>query len=442
MIRRIFLGFALLAAIPLWSQVEPSATGGAMAPDDDDQMSMPPQVSGKAYPMTVGSEARTNFLAGGLLVTAAYDDNVLAGGTAKPVSDTTYTISPTISVTRETPRQNDSISYSTGFTFYQHTTAYNEVNQSATVDLGYRMSLRCMVGLQDSFQQNSSAFSQPSTISEQPVSGSTLAPSVYLIVPFASQIINSTQGEIGYQLGRNSMVGGAGSYGLFHYPDLDQVPGLNDSTSAGGLGFYSLRLTRGQYFGAIYQYSRVTTNPVDTTTQMHTGAVFYTILPSRKFSLSITAGPEYVETAIPAAPSTSSIGSVVKGSFGWRGSRASAAASYSRSVTAGQGLLGAYKSNTANASMRWRIKRNWTAEGSGVYGVFTNIDPLLESNPGGHTVLGETSIEHPMGEHLTADLGYRRLHQRYSGIEAISATPDDNRVSVSFQYEFTRPLGR
>src|ERR1700742_3479094 len=46
----------LVAAAPLWGQVEPSAEGGSGQTSDDSYMSMPATVSGGFYPTEVGSE--------------------------------------------------------------------------------------------------------------------------------------------------------------------------------------------------------------------------------------------------------------------------------------------------------------------------------------------------------------------------------------------------
>ena len=53
------------AGTPLWSQVEPSGSGGGGGLGDS-RMMTPAPVGGGAYPGTVGSEERSNYLAGGI----------------------------------------------------------------------------------------------------------------------------------------------------------------------------------------------------------------------------------------------------------------------------------------------------------------------------------------------------------------------------------------
>ena len=97
MLIRVFVGVTVLAAAPLWAQggadvaaTGPGGGGGAMA--------TPAPVSGEAYSMGFTSETRSNYLRGGLVFGSAYDDNVAAGTTGKPVSDVSYSVWPTISL--------------------------------------------------------------------------------------------------------------------------------------------------------------------------------------------------------------------------------------------------------------------------------------------------------------------------------------------------------
>ncbi len=49
---------------------------------------------------------RSNYLAAGLILNTAYNDNVPAGGSTTPVSDIIYSILPTITLDQTTPRQH------------------------------------------------------------------------------------------------------------------------------------------------------------------------------------------------------------------------------------------------------------------------------------------------------------------------------------------------
>ena len=94
MLKFACLCIALAAAMPLWSQVEPSASGGGFDLDDSHMMT-PPPVSQDAYPVVIGTEMRSNYLSGGLVFTTAYVDNLVGGDS--PTSDEMYSVFPTIS---------------------------------------------------------------------------------------------------------------------------------------------------------------------------------------------------------------------------------------------------------------------------------------------------------------------------------------------------------
>ena len=86
MSRSVCFLFAMsLCSTPLWCQVEPSASGGPGAANDDSYMSMPAPVSGSFYRSILGAH-RENYLSAGVGTSASYSDNVLVSASGKPVS--------------------------------------------------------------------------------------------------------------------------------------------------------------------------------------------------------------------------------------------------------------------------------------------------------------------------------------------------------------------
>ena len=120
----------------------------------------------------------------------------------------------------------------------------------------------------------------------------------------------------------------------------------------------------------------------------------------------------------------------------WQSLHSSAAVSYLHSVSGGGGLIGAVELDSANASLRQQIRRNLSASFAGAY---ANNGVLAVSALGGHSVSGSVSLQRQVGEHLSFQAGYTRLHQTYS---FFAADPDTNREWISISYQFARPLGR
>lgn len=439
MLIRICLSLGLLVAMPVWSQVEPTATGPS--PSSEEAMQTPPSVSGEIYPTMTASEMRSNELRAGLSLVTAYDDNVLETGSTAPVADITYSIMPTIAFDRMTSRLHQTFAYSPSFTLYQRTSARNEADQNASANLLYRLSPHAAVTLRDSFQKSTNVFNQP----YGGVSGSTQSATVSIVAPFAEQLRNMASGELSYQFDRNGMIGAGGTSAILNFPNPAQTSGLSNSDSRGASAFYNLRLSSTQYIGVTYRYSRMTASAgnIESETQTHSIYSFYELQLKRTFSLSVSGGPQYSLVAQPPLPASSSWTPSLTASMSWQRSRTNLAASYSRTVSGGEDLLGEFHSNSANANARWRLTRSWTLGCTASYAITKSVSPLsFVSGPGGHTVSGTALAQHPIGERFAAEIGYARLHQSYSGIAVISQYPDSDREYISISYQFRRPLGR
>jgi len=439
MLTRICLSLALLVAMPVWSQVEPSATGPP--PSAGEEMRTPPPVSGEAYPTETGSEARSNYLRAGFSLNTAFADNVLADA-GKPTSDVTYSIASTFALDQSTPRAHRTLTYSPGFTFYQPTNGLNAMNQHAAVGFQYRLSPHARVGLQDSFVQTSNVFDQP----YGGVSGSTQSPTEAAVAPFADQLSNAASGELSYQFSMNGMIGASGTFTMLDYPNPVQASGLSsNSSSRGGSVFYNLRLSSTQYMGITYQYSNMSASlanaPSDT--QIHTFYSFYTLYLRNALSLSVSGGPQHFDLVQSPMPASTSWTPAVTTSIGWQRSRSNLAASYSRTVSGAGGLVGAFQTNGASANASWQLARTWTAGAAASYITQKNVlSAFFASSQGGHTISGTVSVQHPIGEHLTMGFGYARIHQSYGGIAVMSDNPDSDREYISISYYFAKPLGR
>jgi hypothetical protein len=433
----------LLISTPLWCQVEPSASGGEGPADDDSPMPMSPQVSGSFYPSSVASQIRSNTLSGGVIFTTAYYDNLFANATSKPVRAESYAVTPSLRLDQSTSRTHGGLSYTPGFTFYEPVSALNAVMQNAIADYQYRLTPRLTLSGQDFFEQNSSVFSEPYTYAGATVSGSNDVGSALLIIPYLGQIMNSASGTVGYQFSRNGMIGGSGSYSIFHFSGQSAQTGLYNSGTAGGSVFYSLRLTRSQFIGVRYGYSRTVTSPVAVTTQTQQGSAFYTIAFPNRLSLSLSGGPVYEVTTLTGAPSSNTWGPGGTASLGWQRTRTNLAVSYSRAITSGEGFLGAYTADIANLSAQWLFTPRLSTELSGSYSNLKNATPLIEgTNPTGHTLFGRASLQYTINQHMNLVGEYTRLHQDYGGIAEIANDPNADRVSVTLNYSFTRPLGQ
>ncbi len=437
--------FAIAVAMPLWSQVEPSASGGGFSLDDDHMMT-PPPVSGDASPVGVGAEGRkSNYLAGGIVVTGGYNDNILAGGSTQKIGDSNYSLIPTIALNRQTPRQSASLSWSSGFQIYQKSSELNGATQDGSAAYSFHLSPYAVVHVEDAFNQNSNLYNKSNPFSTGAISGGTPSPTAVYLFPFDNEIGNSTSGGVEYQYGRNAMIGGSGNYSFTQFSAGSNSVALDDLNIDGASAFWSRRMTRGQYTGISYTYSNITTHPLKSTTDVHTIFGFYTMYLTRTVSLSVLGGPQhYISTDPVSGMSAGSWGPAIQGSFGYQKPRTAFSANWSHIVSSVGGLIGAYHSDIGILDAQRRIARTWNIEMDGSYALFKNAAPAVSSfNAGGHTIMGTVSVDHSINEHIHLDIGYSHFHQSYSNFGTVTQLfPDSNREFASVSYQFSRPIGR
>jgi hypothetical protein len=442
MLTRAYFSAILLASLPVFPQaVSPLNSASA---SDSDQMATPPPVSGQAYPSAVEAEQRSNYLRGGMTFNTSYIDNLYPGNGAA-IGETTYSVLPMVGLDQTTSLRHLTLSYSPGFTFYQPTSALNEVDQNANVTYRVRLTPHSALNLNDGFQDSSTSFGSANSAVGGSVSGSvtTIAPGIF--APFAKLLTNNAGGEFTLQISRNGMLGVSGTATTLHYPDSSEAQGLFDSSSRGGSIFYDHRSAGKQYLGVTYEYAQILAYPASavSTTVLQSLQLFYSLYFSQSLSLSVSAGPQNYQVTEAPFPSSNSWAPTTTASMGWQGLHTNFAASYSEAVTAGDGLLGAYDSKSANASARWQISRTWTAGVSAEYAINKSIsEPLSFGSENGHTVSGSATVQHPIKKQVVLGFEYDRIQQSYGGIPAISNNPDADRISASISWEFMRPLGQ
>jgi hypothetical protein len=448
--RYCFFIIVLLAAAPLCAQEDVGATPLTDTnPADDARMLVPPPVNNEGYPTEGTAQDRSNYMHAGLTFNTAYTDNVLGGLTTNPISDVSYSIWPSISLDETTSRLHSFLTYDPGFTFYQKTSARNEADQNLGLNLSYRLSPHVTLTVSDTFHKSSNVLNQPGFFSANSVSGSGQPSPVNVISPIADQLNNTGTTELTYQFARNGMVGVSGTFINLHYPDPSEVPGLYDSSSKGGSAFYNHRLSGKHYIGAAYQYQDFLAYPTgfEAKTQTQSVMFYYTVYLKTHFSLSFFGGPQHSLTEQYVGPAVGAWSPAAGASLGWQGRQTSVALAYSRMIAPGGGLIGAVHQDSATISLGRQLTRMWTVNAGAMYSNNRILEPALLSllgafDTGGHTITGNASLQRQIGQHFSIGLGYMRVHQTYTGIEAISGAPDTNREWVSISYIFSRPLGR
>jgi hypothetical protein len=436
--------FCLLmgSAIPLFSQVQPSAYGGASDLESEHMMT-PPPVSRQGYPTTTGSEERSNILAGGATASAGYTDNLMLLGDQK-VSDELYTIIPTLSLDRRTPRHGESIVYGAGFRFYQNTTNLNAFTQNGSASFRYHFTPYAALVISDSVSQNSNLYSA-TTSNAGGISGAPPTQNVAIVEPYADQMTNSTSAGLEYQFSKNSMIGASGSYAFLQFNGHTNLPALSDQNTAGGNAFYSRRFGK-SYAGVTYQFSKYVTHPFGSYTVSNTVFGFYTHYFSRTISVSFLGGPERYSAWSQTTQKTSAWTPAVQGSVGWQVAKANLAANFAHVVSGAGGLVGTFHADTGAVTGHLMFSRRWGAGAQVSYSRFRNLGGSAQIQqalyPGGDSISGGVDVQRSIREWLSLEAGYVHFHQSYGNLTTNRPNYDSNEAHVGISYQFSRPLGR
>ena len=439
----LILGVTFLAAVPVWSQVEPGAAGGAMPEEDDARMNVPPLLAGTLYANAIGAEARENVFTTTATVNAAYMDNVFPGGGATPVADTTISIDPRFSYDRSTPRQDVNLNYSPSFTFYTPTSQLNGVNQSAEGLFEGRLTRHLTLSLQDNFLRTSNIFDESYPFSAGGLSGTTQAPIPAAIAPFAEQLRNAATADVTYQFSRNGMVGGGEHFTNYIFPTQPILLVFIIPVRKVDQAF----MTAGHKQAVLGGNLRIRPHPgvpPSGTVESQTQSVlpFYSVFFSKTFSVSAAAGPVRWSVSQPEQPTASSWTGATALNMSWQGDKGNLAASFLRTVTSGGGLIGAFTSVGANFAGAWKFSHAWSGEMALGYQQIEPVNPLQGTYGGGKSVMAQASVVRTLGEHATLECGYQHFYEQFEGIAAIAADPNGDRAFASFTYIFKKPLGR
>ncbi len=450
----VILSLMMLTVAPLLAQVDdaPQPENQTVASDDNlgaaaDRMVTPPPVSGQAYPVTSGSQERSNYLRGGLNFTSAYTDNALGSAAGKPLSDISYSIAPFLSVAQTATREQFVLTYAPGYTLYQRFSDRSEADQNASISFAYRLSPHVTFSANDSFQKSSSVFNQPDLGTTGAVNPGPNLPNFSVIAPNADRLSNTGTAGLTYQFELNDMVGTSGTFTNLFYPNPAQVPGLSNSSAQAGLAFWAHRLGRRHYLGATYQYQRLLAQPTHglTETQTHAPLLFYTVYLAKDLPLSFFGGEQHSDTVQPPPLLPLKQWTPVGGaSLSWRAHSTSFAISYAHTISTSPGLIGAVKLDNATASIGQQLTKNLSASASGGYSqnnVLGNL-PNSTGSLNGHTISGAAFVQQQFGRNVTLQLAYTRLHQDYAGVLILASTPNTSRESISIAYHFDRVLGR
>lgn len=421
-------------------------TDGVGEDAGSDVPQIPALLGGKGASLAFQSElGKSNYLRGGLNVGASYDDNALLS-TNGAESNTSYSVFPSLAIEQSWPRMRWALAYAGGLTVNQRLTSRNQGSHDLNFDSQYRLSPHVNLRIAEDFAVTSGVFDGGNDVA---VSG-TGGPNASLITPLATQRTSLTTAAANYHFALNDVIGASGSFYDLHFTNAPAESSLADTQTAMGSAFWLHRIFRHNWAGASYSYERLTFDPGNGETRLHSFAAVDTLTLARGFSLSGFVGPQYSDNrgltpagggAISQFQNWSMSGGV---DASWQSARTSISTGYSRRITDGGGVLGAVRSQNVHGDVRRQLVPGWAVRLGAAYGRNQSLTlPVTGIGSTINVTSASASLERNIGRSLGLRLGYSHDFETQSGFADSTQKIDAhrNRFFITLSYQWAKPLG-
>jgi len=386
---------------------------------------------------------RTNYLDLGLSTETLFDDNVFS--TATDIhSDLAYIIAPNIGIRQSRGRLDWKFNYKGGFTAHQKFDAYNQGAHNFEGGLFYKLAPHVDFAIADRFLKTTGLFNQLQA--EAPNRGTVRRqPNQSVVIPLADQSSNLALVEINDQYSAKSTIGGGVGFHTLRFGKSPAGSLLLDTDSQEAEGYYNHRISERNLLGLMYRFQRFTFDVANSNTTVHSMLGTYELAMQKQSTLTFFAGPEYISSGVIAGTGQQKTLTAAAGAaFEYNGVRTGIAASVSRTISDGGGLLRTVNLTQASGTVRLHWSDKWSTEMGGGYG---NNDPLgtaaVAAVP--YSQLNDASGRVGVTRDIATwklSLGYARIFQSQNVIGNGNNDVRHNAAWLSVSYQFTRALGR
>ncbi|HTM41146.1 MAG TPA: hypothetical protein VL177_09555, partial [Terriglobales bacterium] len=248
---------------------------------------------------------------------------------------------------------------------------------------------------------------------------------------------------VSYRLSRHTSLGLTGSYALQNYSDYGNVwagPLINNRVVTGNT-YLSRQVSRRYVLGVGYRVRRLTFSGYDMPTLTQSLLSFHQFDITANTSFVVYAGPEYARTRSQtfAFRNASASWSPAAGAiYSWSGMHNSLQAGVSRNVNDGGGLQGPVWLNAGWLRVGRQLTRRWAAD----LGAELAQQTALAAPSGDRLRIlrGGAGFRRELGRNASLRFSYERLYQ--TGGSPLYRPGNHNRVALSIEHSFMRPLGR
>jgi hypothetical protein len=406
-----------------------------------DQANTPSTLSGQPTSNTLLSETvAPNSMDAGITIATMYTDNARLTETGA-ISNTSFRFEPNIAFHRNTARTVLSLNAWGGLLVNQELPEQNQAAENATLGVTYRFTPYKSIRISENFLNSNGLFADGlSSPSVGAIQGAN--PSVFTYAQFMS---NTALAEFNWQFTEDSIVGARGTYYRSWYPDsspqttFGQLFG-NDSISVES--FYNYRFSARQWAGLLARAQRFKTEDSGAKADTLTALLLYAFNITPHMTLSLFGGPEYsdvtgrqFEGELITTLRLHDLQPAGGATFDWQAQRRSATISFVHQISDGAGLGSTVTLSSVDGVFRQMLGAGQMIEGGLTY---SQNNPTVSGQPNFNSYSIRAIFTRQLGRSCSIWFGYGR--DEFSEVTRSGAT-SANRVSVSFIYRFTRPLG-
>jgi hypothetical protein len=282
-----------------------------------------------------------------------------------------------------------------------------------------------------------------------PVQGPTAGPAGGIFSEAGNRIANVLSGSVERQLNRDTSLSGSGSWAVLRFLDSNDS---YDNTQISGVVALNRRLDARSSvsLNAVYSTFSYSNTPSATTEpDIETRGInlSYQRVLSRSFSMSVSAGPQWVSSSnsilIP-----SSLNAAASAGLSYQRGLTTASVNYSHGVNGGSGVLPGALSDSVFASAAHTYGRNWVASLNAGYShsagltELSNATALVPVHAVFDTVFGGAQLTRKINTHFSGYVSYEAQNQSQNntlaGPSALNGTSQTFAIGITFTPRSTR----
>jgi hypothetical protein len=248
-----------------------------------------------------------------------------------------------------------------------------------------------------------------------------------VLTNFSNRVANVVAGSVSRQITGKTSVSAFGSYSITRFLDDSQTSassssaGLDSDSATGGAGIRH-QIDARNSLGGNYSYSEFSypANSFAIATPSfasQTASAVYSHQFTRKFTMSVAAGPQW--TSINSTASSTGVSLFADVSAAYTGKSTAASAIFTRTTNAGYGSIGGALSTSVVATVSRRFEVVWNCSASSGYTKSSSLPVAGAASYSVNTYVEGVQVSRAIVRNLSGYASYTLEDQSYSAAAAI-----------------------